>query len=179
MISAAGIVDERRALTAIADPAREPAGEYPLPDIEDEGFRVENIEGRLLLIHGTAASTHTWRDLMPMLATSYDVVAMDLPGHAYTTLRPDGAMTLDALSASVASLTDAVGFKPDCLVAHSAGAAKHRRPCFPSRSNWVSPVLPAPSAGCWSGPVRTSTTAAWNSISVCSKGRATSRRFSR
>src|SRR5206468_2126887 len=34
----------------------------------------------LLLLHGTGAATHTWRDLLPLLATDFTVVAPDLPG---------------------------------------------------------------------------------------------------
>jgi len=134
MISPAGIVGERRAMTAIADAARAPDGlPYDWPgrssssQVEVDGVRWHvqrsGAGPALLLIHGTAASTHTWRDLMPILATSFDVVAMDLPGHGYTTMRPDGEMTLEALSASVASLTHAMGFSPDFVVGHSAGAA--------------------------------------------------------
>jgi magnesium chelatase accessory protein len=78
---------------------------------------------KLLLIHGTAASTHTWRDLMPILARDYDVLAMDLPGHGYTSSRPDAAMTLDSVSDSVCELLESMNFRPDYIAGHSAGAA--------------------------------------------------------
>ncbi|MDJ0940885.1 MAG: alpha/beta fold hydrolase [Woeseiaceae bacterium] len=77
----------------------------------------------LLLLHGTAASTHTWRDLMPLLAADYDVLAMDLPGHGYSERRNDGLMTLPALSSSVSILLDVLDFRPRFAVGHSAGAA--------------------------------------------------------
>ena len=77
----------------------------------------------LLLLHGTAASTHTWRDLMPLLAGDYDVIAVDLPGHGFTSLRPDGAMTLDALAESIGDLLDVLGVTPTFVAGHSAGAA--------------------------------------------------------
>ena len=77
----------------------------------------------LLLLHGTAASTHTWRDLLPLLARDYEVIAMDLPGHGYTTMRPDCSMTLKALSESVGDLVAALGVKPAFVAGHSAGAA--------------------------------------------------------
>ena len=38
----------------------------------------------LLMLHGTGASTHTWRALMPELAKHYTIVAPDLPGHGFT-----------------------------------------------------------------------------------------------
>lgn len=78
---------------------------------------------KLLLIHGTAASTHTWRGLMEILSRDYDVLAMDLPGHGYTSRRPDAAMTLNALSDSVCELLGSMGFRPDYIAGHSAGAA--------------------------------------------------------
>lgn len=76
-----------------------------------------------VLIHGTGAATHSWRDLMPALAKHYRVIAMDLPGHGFT--RPNHArrVTLPAMSRSVGILLDELGVVPDLLVGHSAGAA--------------------------------------------------------
>jgi len=37
-----------------------------------------------LLLHGTGASTHSFRDLLPQLAQTFTVVAPDLPGHGFT-----------------------------------------------------------------------------------------------
>ncbi len=77
----------------------------------------------LLLLHGTAASTHTWRDLMPLLAEQHEVVAIDLPGHGWTGRLPDGDMSLPALARAIAALLQALDFAPRCVVGHSAGAA--------------------------------------------------------
>lgn len=76
-----------------------------------------------VLIHGTGAATHSWRDLMPALAAQYRVIAMDLPGHGFT--RPNHArrVSLPAMSRSVGILLDELGAVPDLLVGHSAGAA--------------------------------------------------------
>lgn len=38
----------------------------------------------LLLLHGTAAATHSWAGLMPLLARRFTVIAIDLPGHGFT-----------------------------------------------------------------------------------------------
>jgi magnesium chelatase accessory protein len=38
----------------------------------------------VLLVHGTAASLHSWRDVVPLLAATHKVIAMDLPGHGGT-----------------------------------------------------------------------------------------------
>lgn len=75
-----------------------------------------------LLLHGTGAATHSWRDLMPLLAGRYRVVAMDLPGHGFTKgtgRRP----TLDGMAASIAALLAKLDLTPNLIIGHSAGAA--------------------------------------------------------
>ena len=42
----------------------------------------------ILLIHGTGASTHSWRDLAPLLAERFTVIAADLPGHGCVRFQP-------------------------------------------------------------------------------------------
>lgn len=80
-----------------------------------------------LLIHGTGASTHSWRDLMPLLATRFTCVAMDLPGHAFTGTPAAFRLSLpgmaQAVGALVRALTPELGGPVDLVVGHSAGAA--------------------------------------------------------
>jgi magnesium chelatase accessory protein len=76
----------------------------------------------LLLLHGTGASTHSWRDLVPLLTPHFTVVAPDLPGHGFTSAAP-GRSSIDGMSASVATLLAALGLRPQYGVGHSAGAA--------------------------------------------------------
>ncbi len=75
----------------------------------------------LLLLHGTGASTHSWRDFAPMLSEHFTVVAPDLPGHGFTSRmsRP----TPTAVATATAALMDALGLAPDLTIGHSAGAA--------------------------------------------------------
>jgi magnesium chelatase accessory protein len=76
-----------------------------------------------LLLHGTAASSHSWRDLAPRLATDHRVIVPDLPGHAFTT-RPAGeGMSLPGMARATADLLDALALQPDAVIGHSAGAA--------------------------------------------------------
>lgn len=77
----------------------------------------------LLLLHGTGAATHSWRDVAPRLAERFTVVAPDLPGHGFTTGRPAGGMALPAVAAAVTELLAALDLAPRILVGHSAGAA--------------------------------------------------------
>ncbi len=74
------------------------------------------------VIHGTGAATHSWRDVMPLLAKHYTVVAMDLPGHGFT--KGSGkSPTLEGMAASVGALLDELQLTPDVIVGHSAGVA--------------------------------------------------------
>lgn len=77
----------------------------------------------LLLLHGTGAATHSWRDLLPLLAEHHTVVAPDLPGHGFTTGRPAGGLALPAMARAVADLARALDLPPHAIVGHSAGAA--------------------------------------------------------
>ncbi|MGG5819186.1 alpha/beta fold hydrolase BchO [Falsiroseomonas sp. HW251] len=77
----------------------------------------------LLLIHGTAAATHSWRDLLPLLARRFRVVALDLPGHGFTDLPSTSRLTLPAMAQSVAALLQTLNVHPVLAAGHSAGAA--------------------------------------------------------
>ena len=83
----------------------------------------ERHKPQALLLHGTGASVHSWRALMPMLAQDFAVTAMDLPRHGFTTGHPPEAMSLPAMAKCIADLTMALDCKPDIIIGHSAGAA--------------------------------------------------------
>ena len=76
-----------------------------------------------LLIHGTGAATHSWRDLMPLLAKEYDVIAMDLPGHGFTRPTTARQVSLPKMTASIGVLLEELEASPAIIVGHSAGAA--------------------------------------------------------
>lgn len=77
----------------------------------------------LLLLHGTGAATHSWRDLLPRLSAHYTVIAPDLPGHGFTRGRPKQGLTLDGMAAALADLLEKLDAQPALVVGHSAGAA--------------------------------------------------------
>jgi magnesium chelatase accessory protein len=77
----------------------------------------------VVLLHGTGAATHSWRHLMPLLAQSYRVIGMDLPGHGFTRGRPAGGLTLPGMATAVTALLDTLEVQPERLIGHSAGAA--------------------------------------------------------
>jgi magnesium chelatase accessory protein len=77
----------------------------------------------MLLLHGTGASTHSWRDLAPELARHYTVIAPDLPGHGFTSAASERQYSLPGMARSVAALLAELRVSPVLIVGHSAGAA--------------------------------------------------------
>lgn len=77
----------------------------------------------VLLVHGTGASTHSWRGLARLLAKHYRVVAMDLPGHGFSAGLPAGQASLPAIARELQALLEHLGLEPRLAVGHSAGAA--------------------------------------------------------
>lgn len=77
----------------------------------------------ILLLHGTGGSTHSWRDLIPLLATKCHVVAIDLPGHGFTQPDTRHRSSLPTMTEDIATLCAQEGWNPACIVGHSAGAA--------------------------------------------------------
>ena len=81
-------------------------------------------EGPLvLLLHGTGAATHSWRGLMPLLARDSRVLAVDLPGHGFTSGRPAGGLTLPGMAKAITALLTRMDAVPAQIIGHSAGAA--------------------------------------------------------
>jgi len=87
-----------------------------------------------LLIHGTGASTHSWRGLIPLLRPYFKVMAMDLPGHAFTDMPPGGPgsvqLSLRGMGAAISALLETLNIAPDMVIGHSAGAAIGARMCL-------------------------------------------------
>ena len=81
----------------------------------------------VLLLHGTGASTHSWRDVFALLGARYSVLALDFPGHAFSAVpAPSEVATLFSLpgmAAGVAQVLTQMGIVPHTIVGHSAGAA--------------------------------------------------------
>lgn len=77
-----------------------------------------------LLVHGTGAATHSFRDLLPQLAAYFRVIAVDLPGHGFTARPTDrDGLSLPGMSGALAQLLTDLQVSPVMAVGHSAGAA--------------------------------------------------------
>lgn len=75
----------------------------------------------LVLIHGLGSARTVWKLVTPELAKSFDVIAVDLPGHGETPWVPGTAMDPRALGDSVRATLDAIGVKRAHLVGNSLG----------------------------------------------------------
>jgi magnesium chelatase accessory protein len=95
-----------------------------------------------VLIHGTGASTHSWRGLAPLLAPHFSVMTMDLPGHGFTSVPVGGAgatqLSLPGMAEAMNVLLHTLGMRPSLVVGHSAGAAIAVRMCL---DGLISPSL--------------------------------------
>jgi magnesium chelatase accessory protein len=95
------------------------------------GQRSTKQRPTVLLLHGTGASTHSWRALAPLLARHFTVVAPDLPGHGFsgTPARAAG-FSLPAVASGIAALLRVLDLSPTLVAGHSAGAAIAARLCL-------------------------------------------------
>lgn len=78
---------------------------------------------QMLLLHGTGASTHSWRHIAPFLSVNYTLIIPDLPGHGFTDDPPSNAFTLPGMASAVGELLNQLNLKPVTIAGHSAGAA--------------------------------------------------------
>lgn len=78
----------------------------------------------VLLLHGFAASSFMFRDLIPMLAERYRVIAPDLPAFGFTQSPPRGeyTYTFEQLTRTIEQFTEQLGLSEYALVVHDYGA---------------------------------------------------------
>ena len=74
----------------------------------------------IVLLHGIAGSSETWRSVMRPLSRNFRVVAPDLLGHGNSTT-PRSDYSLGALAVLVRDLLDELGITRATIVGHSLG----------------------------------------------------------
>ena len=77
----------------------------------------------ILLIHGAGGATHSWRDVMPILARQFHVIAVDLPGQGFTQMGGRQRCNLRHMAEDLSHLVRAENWQLTALIGHSAGAA--------------------------------------------------------
>ena len=76
----------------------------------------------LLLLHGFPSSSHTYRELIPLLSGRFHVVAPDYLGSGFSDRPRELSYTFDLLAQHVTAFTDAVGLKSYVLYMQDFGA---------------------------------------------------------
>jgi pimeloyl-ACP methyl ester carboxylesterase len=74
----------------------------------------------LLLIHGMAGSSATWREIIPQLSKKYRVIAPDLLGHGMSA-KPRGDYSLGAFAVFLRDLLDELGVDRATVIGQSLG----------------------------------------------------------
>ena len=114
-------------LAARATAAYPPAGRFLMVDgarlhYVDVGG-VGNGESPLVLIHGNPGGIQDFERLIPLLATSHRVIAVDRPGHGYSERADMRAATPLAQARQLHAALDQLGARRPILVGHSWGGA--------------------------------------------------------
>jgi pimeloyl-ACP methyl ester carboxylesterase len=74
----------------------------------------------LLLLHGMAGSSQTWRSVIRPLSRQFRVIAPDLPGHGESN-KPRSDYSLGAFAALLRDLLDELGVTRATIIGHSLG----------------------------------------------------------
>jgi pimeloyl-ACP methyl ester carboxylesterase len=86
----------------------------------DMAYRREGSGPALLLLHGIAGSSRTWRDVIPHLTGRFTVIAPDLMGHGLSE-KPVGDYSLGSFASGIRDLLDVLDIDHATVVGQSFG----------------------------------------------------------
>ena len=86
----------------------------------DVAYRMEGAGPVLLLLHGIAGSSRTWRDAIPRLTDRFTVLAPDLTGHGQSD-KPVGDYSLGAFASGIRDLMEVFDIDRATVVGQSFG----------------------------------------------------------
>src|ERR1700723_1957673 len=98
--------------------------------VEIDSFKVFYREAgapgapKLLLLHGFPSAGHMFRNLIPLLADRFHIVAPDLPGFGMSDMpsRENFKYTFDNIAKVIARFADVIGFEKFALYIFDYGA---------------------------------------------------------
>ena len=76
---------------------------------------------KLLLLHGFPSASHMFRDLIPLLADRFHIIAPDLPGFGKSDM-PERGHTFDRIANAIDRLTESAGFDRYAVYVFDYGA---------------------------------------------------------
>lgn len=101
---------------------------YKTVDVDGHGIFYREAGDRakpaLLLLHGFPSSSHMFRDLIPLLADRFHLVAPDLPGFGLSEIKPRDAFrySFEALARVIGRFTEVIGLDRYALYVFDYGA---------------------------------------------------------
>jgi pimeloyl-ACP methyl ester carboxylesterase len=122
MLRTAFIVVATLAFTGPALAQSEPAGERVAVNGMQMYYEVSGDGDPLIVLHGAYMNIQTMGEIIPMLAKTHQVYALEFQGHGRTT-DIDRPITYPNLADDVAAFMDAVGLERADLFGYSMGAA--------------------------------------------------------
>ena len=110
-----------------------PQKSVSVQELAGKNSRFINVSGRMLhyekygagrpiiLVHGFAGSTYTWRYVIPLLAESNTVYALDLPGFGLSDKSPEASYDLRSQARALIDFAHALNLPSVSLAGHSMG----------------------------------------------------------
>jgi pimeloyl-ACP methyl ester carboxylesterase len=109
-------------------PRAEPPVEVAQREIRLHGQRVTYLESGartggpvVMLLHGLAGNSSTWRPILPLLGRKVHVIAPDFLGHGQSAKPPNGDYSLGAYAAGMRDLLVILGLDHATVIGHSLG----------------------------------------------------------
>ena len=122
-------------LVACNKPNAKMVNEKMVNDVTYHQFEVDNCtvfyreagdpnKPTILLLHGFPSASHMFRDLMPLLADGYHLIAPDMPsfGQTVSPSRSEQAYTFDYLARTIDHFTEALGLEHFAMYIFDYGA---------------------------------------------------------
>ncbi|PSN69765.1 alpha/beta-hydrolase [Corynespora cassiicola Philippines] len=87
---------------------------FPLSGGETVFYREAGspVSPTIVLLHGYPTSSHQFRNLIPILAAKYHVIAPDLPGFGFTSVSQDYKYTFNSLTKTIDSFLEEIPNSP-------------------------------------------------------------------